>query len=297
MTLRPALAVILLAAQGVSSGAQAPAAPRADVAPPDRFRDNRTSFSAVMDVLGPTRPAVPQEKLDRLRSLPLEAIFAALGDYRMNYATGLQSTQPGERLVGRALTMRFLPARPDLERAVDALAKEADWDRRYYARAAEEAQPGDVVVAELGGEHGHVLFGDIAALGLRLRGVVGAVIDGGSRDFGELRMPGFKGFPVFARFFDIQNSRWLGVEYNAPVRVGAATVLPGDVVVAEDEGVIFFPPELIDAVIAGAGDTAVTEAYQRELLRSGAHRFRDVYPLSPALREAYEKEKDRRRPR
>ena len=288
------LAVVALDTVHGTSWAQAPAAHRADAQPPAGFRDNRTSYSAVMDLLGPTRPDVPREKLDRLRELPIEAIFAALGDYRMNYTTGLQSTQPGERMVGRALTMRFLPARPDLERAVDALAKEADWDRRYYARAAEEGQPGDVVVAELGGEHGHVLFGDMAALGLRLRGVAGAVIDGGSRDFGELRLPGFKDFPVFARFFDIQNSRWLGVEYNAPVRIGNATVLPGDVVVAEDEGVIFFPPELIDSVIAGATDTVVTEAYQRELLRSGAHRFRDVYPLSPALRDAYEKQ--RRKP-
>ena len=139
-----------------------------DVRAPDGLRANRTTFSPLMDMLRPTRQAVTDEQLDRLEALPLEAIWGALGDYRVNYVRGFTSTQPGERVAGRALTMRFLPPRPDLVHAVDTLASEGDWDRRYYARAAEEAQPGDIVVAELGGSDGHNLFGAMGALARKI---------------------------------------------------------------------------------------------------------------------------------
>jgi regulator of RNase E activity RraA len=247
-----------------------------------------------MDVLKPTRARVTDAQLDQLKTLPLESIFAALGDYRSNYARGFTNTRPGERVVGRALTMRFLPPRPDLVRAADTLAKEGDWDRRYYARVAEEAQPGDVVVAELGGAEGHNFFGAMAATGIRTRGVTGAIIDGGSRDLAELQTEAFKGFPVLARFFHVTTTAWIGVEFNAPVRIGTATVLPGDVVVGEDEGVLFFPPEMLEVVLKSASEAERREAYQRELLLSKKYRFRDVYPLSPALNEEYEKSKGQR---
>lgn len=260
-----------------------------DVTAPDRFRTNRTSYSAIMDVLRPTRPRVTQAQLDRLKTLPLESIFGALGDYRLNYARGFTSTRPGERVVGRALTMRFLPPRPDVVRAAETLAKEGDWDRRYYARAAEEAQPGDVVVAELGGADGHNLFGAMGATGIKSRGVTGVVIDGGSRDLAELQVEAFKGFPILAKFFHVTTTSWVGVEFNTPVRIGTATVLPGDVVVGEDEGVLFFPPEMLDSVLTTASETERREAYERVLLLQKKYRFRDIYPLSPALKEEYEK--------
>ena len=264
-----------------------------DLAPPDGFRANRSSYSAIMDVIRSKQAAasVTDADLARLGELQLEDIWRSLGDYRTNYVRGFRSTQPGRRIAGRALTMRFLPPRPDLVAAIDQLAAEGDWDRRYYARAAEEARPGDVVVAELGGADGHVLFGGMGALGIKLRGAAGVVIDGGSRDLAELIGPAFADFPVFARFFDVTTTSWLGVEWNAPVRIGTATVLPGDVVVADETGVLFFPPALVPDVLRAAEEQAALEEHERDLLRSGEHRFRDVYPLSPALRREYERDR------
>ncbi len=264
-----------------------------DLAPPDGFRANRSSYSAIMDVIRSKQAAadVSDEDLARLGEMQLEDIWRSLGDYRTNYVRGFRSTQPGRRIAGRALTMRFLPPRPDMVAAIDQLAAEGDWDRRYYARAAEEARPGDVVVAELGGADGHVLFGGMGALGIKLRGAAGVVIDGGSRDLAELLGPAFADFPVFARFFDVTTTSWLGVEWNAPVRIGTATVLPGDVVVADETGVLFFPPALVPDVLRAAEEQAALEEHERDLLRSGEHRFRDVYPLSPALRGEYERDR------
>ncbi len=295
MPIRTGLCSILLAAALLASGAaaQQPDANRdgGDVAPPEGFRANRSSYSAVMDVLRSIRPDVEVSDADlaRLAEMQLEDIWRSLGDYRTNYVRGFRATQPGRRVVGRALTMRFLPPRPDLVEAIDQLAAEGDWDRRYYARASEEARPGDVIVAELGGADGHVLFGGMGALGIKLRGAAGVVIDGGSRDLAELVGETFADFPVFARFFDVTTTSWLGVEWNAPVRIGTATVLPGDVVVADETGVLFFPAHLVGDVLRAAAEQAALEEYERELLRSGEHRFRDVYPLSPALRREYER--------
>jgi|TARA_B100002003_G_scaffold128592_1_gene118901 regulator of RNase E activity RraA len=280
--------VTLTARQGGAQGS------RVDVPAPDGLRANRTTFSPVMDVLRGTRPEVTDDQLDQLAELPLEAIWGALGDYRVNYVRGFTSTQPGARVAGRALTMRFLPPRPDLVKAIDTLADEGDWDRRYYARAAEEARPGDIVVAELGGSDGHNLFGAMGALGSKLRGVAGVIIDGGSRDLIELQDDMFDGFPVFARFFDVHTTSWLGVEWNAPVRIGEVTVLPGDVVVADDSGALFFPSTLAQSVLDSASARSELEEYERELLRSEMYRFRDVYPLSPELREEYETQRQRR---
>ena len=265
--------------------------PAGDIQAPDGFRTNRSSYSAVMDVIRGSDggATVSDADLARLREMQLEDIWRSLGDYRSNYVRGFRSTQPGTRVAGRALTMRFLPPRPDLVAAVDTLAAEGDWDRRYYARAAEEAQPGDVVVAELGGLDGHVLFGGMGALGIKLRGAAGVVVDGGSRDLAELVGDTFADFPVFARFFDVTTTSWLGVAWNTPVRIGTASVLPGDVVVADDTGVLFFPPALVPEVLRRAEDQAALEDHERELLRSGEHRFRDVYPLSPELRRNYER--------
>ena len=285
-----ALSIVLLA--GAPAAAQPSGTPPdGDIEAPEGFRANRTSYSAIMDVLRPARVAttVTDADLARLREMQLEDIWSALGDYRANYVRGFRSTQPGERIAGRALTMRFLPPRPDFVDAIDTLAAEGDWDRRYYARAAEEAHPGDVIVAELGGAGGHVLFGGMGALGIKLRGAAGVVIDGGSRALAELTSETFRGFPVFARFFDVETTSWLGAARNTPVRIGTATVLPGDVVVADGTGVLFFPPALVPAVLAAAAERAALEEHERDLLRSGEHRFRDVYPLSPALREEYER--------
>ncbi|MDP6535507.1 MAG: hypothetical protein QGG02_04080 [Gammaproteobacteria bacterium] len=287
------LCYTLLASTGISY-AQQPYNQNfaSDVAVPEGFRTNRSSYSAIMDVLEPDRPEVTEAQLQELRRVPLEVIFSAIGEYRLNYATGFSNTRPGERLVGRALTMRFLPPRPDLTRAANVLAEEGNWDRRYYARAAEEARPGDIVVAELGGSEGHNLFGDMGATGIQMRGAAGVVIDGGMRDLTGLQDDRFEGFPVLHKFSDPHTTSWLGVEYNAPVRIGGVTVLPGDIVVGDDGGVFFFPPELLGRVLEYAATVETREAFQLELLQNRQFRFRDIYPLAPALQQELDRQQN-----
>lgn len=198
---KSALLVVLVCALTVV-GAQKPwdQSFRPDIDAPDGFRGNRTSYSAIMDVLDETRQEVTLEQLSQLEDLQLENIWASMGEYSDNYVIGFQTTRPGERIIGRALTIRSLPARPDLKRALDTLGEEGDWDTRFYVRAGEEAKPGDVVVVDLGGPEGHIFFGDITAMGIQMRGARGVIIDGGTRDLEELSHDTFEGFPGRALF-------------------------------------------------------------------------------------------------
>jgi regulator of RNase E activity RraA len=258
----------------------------AQVAPDPRLRANRDTYSPIMEVLRAKRVPATDQQLEKLKTLPLEAIWGAIQGlgYTNCHFSGMKSTRPAERLVGRALTIRYLPRRPDVDEAMAALAKEGDWPRAYNVRAAEEAKPGDVLVVDLGGGiPDGVFFGDISALGAKLAGAGGAVLYGSSRDLIELR--DMAGFPVLAMGYDPRPATQVGTDWNVPVRVGTMTVLPGDVIVADDEAVLAFPPQIVGQVIDRAARTVRQEEIERDLARQKKHRFRDVYPLSPELRK------------
>jgi regulator of RNase E activity RraA len=266
-----------------------------DVAAPSTFRANRNSYSAIVDVLKTSLAALSQNQVQALKGLQFENIWKALGDYQGGYVRGFKSTQTRARLIGRAVTIRFLPVRPDLRRALETLAKEGDWPAGYYQRAAEDARPGDVMVVEAGGEHGSVFMGDMSALGIKLSGAAGVVIDGLCRDLAQLQTDEFKDFPVFARAYDVHGAEWMGAEWNVPVRIDNVTVLPGDVVVAEEEGILFFPSELLGDVIQKASEIEAQEIFERSLILKRKYRFRDVYPPVPELLKEFESKKGSRK--
>ncbi len=264
----------------------------AQVVPPEGLRANRDTYHPVIELTKPQRVEVTDAQLAQLQKLPLEAIWASIRGlgYINCYHAGLQSTRPKERLAGRALTIRYLPRRPDLEQAMRQLAKEGDWPIGYNVRAAEEVKPGDVIVADLGGELASgVFFGDISALGAQVKGARGVVLWGSTRD--RLELEDMPGFPVLAAGFDPNVATQQGVDWNVPVRVGGATVLPGDIVIADNEAVLFFPTSIAAQVIERATRLAEQEDYERKLVREKKYRFRDVYPLNPELRKKYEEEK------
>lgn len=258
---------------------------------PAPARASRDTYSPVMDVLRPTRVRLGDEQIARLKKVPLEAVWAAVQakQYRHCFVNDFKLTQPGVKLVGRALTLRYLPVRPDLMEAVQTLAKEGDWEHQYNIRAGEDTRPGDVLVVELGGMVDRATFmGDVTGLGIKSRGAAGVVIDGGLRDLAEF-LP-MKDFPVYYTGAHASAmADQVGVEWNAPVRIKTVTVLPGDAVVADESGVLFFPPQIADDVIKAAEDTVYVEDFKREMIRGTKYRARDIYPtLSPELEKVFE---------
>lgn len=281
------LACVLVCGAASVGTSQAPAP--GDVGPGPRLRASRDTYHPALDVLKAKSARLTDEQMEKLKRFPLEAVWAAARDlgYTNAHHSGLLSTRQNERLVGRALTIRYLPRRPDLVEAMQTLAKEGDWPAAYNVRAGEEARPGDVLVVDLGGGIADgIFFGDISALAAQLSGAHGAVLYGSTRDLTELRE--MAGFPVLAVGFDPRPATQIGVDWNVPVRVGGATVLPGDAVVADDEAVVFFPASVADQVIERATRIVEQENYERDLVRRKQHRFRDVYPLSPELKKQFE---------
>jgi hypothetical protein len=142
----------------------------------------------VVQAVAAERPAVSDALLARLKKVHIENAWSVLmkHGYEHQFAAGFIASQPDVPLVGRAVTLQYLPIRPDLEKAVKAIAQKTDHSPIYNVRAAEEAKPGDVIVVQLGGLAMNLkdtlFMGDVTATGIRARGAAGVIIDGGTRD-------------------------------------------------------------------------------------------------------------------
>ncbi|MDX2031062.1 MAG: hypothetical protein SF339_10355 [Blastocatellia bacterium] len=264
---------------------------------PPGLRAQRNTWTPLMDVLKEKRPRVTDEQLERLKKVSIETVWGGIQGkgYRHCFVTHLKQTQPGVKMAGRALTMRYLPQRPDLDEGVRQLAKEGDWDPAFNVRGGEDANAGDVVVVELGGMIDRATFmGTMTGLGMKLRGVRGIVVDGGIRDLNEFLT--WKDFPVYyAGAHASAMADQIGVEWNVPIRIGSVTVLPGDVVIGDEEGLLFFPPQLAEDALKAAEAQTLVEDFKAEMMKSGKHRTRDIYPrLSPELEKAFEEWKKKR---
>lgn len=237
------------------------------------------------------RPKAPDALIEKLRALSMEDVWSVLraAGYNQQYAGGWQLLQPGKKLVGRAVTAQFMPARPDVHAVV---AKDGEAAGRHGGQnqwVIDTLQTGDVLVADIFGkvENG-TLIGDNLATAIYVATGSGFVIDGGIRDLEGIHpigMPGyFRGVHPTA-FTDLMCT---GI--NIPVRIGGATVMPGDVVLGDREGVYFIPPALLEKILDRAAETRIHDEWTQMKLRTGKYKSSDIYgtPRDPELKREYE---------
>jgi regulator of RNase E activity RraA len=246
--------------------------------PFDRFEDGR--------------PKAPDALLEKVKDLSAEEVLAVLpgAKYPNQYEGNWHILHPDQKLIGRAVTMQFMPYRPDVGEVneADALAK--------YGRAAQHQriidrlQPGDVLVVDLFGkiEQGTIVGDNLATAIFAATKTGGLVVDGAVRDLEGI-------FPIpMGVYFRGAHPTAIGnvmlTAVNTPVRIGNATVMPGDIVFGDREGVYFIPPQLLKTVLDRADVTHIHDEWTKMKFMTGKYKSSEIYPSpkDPALKKEYE---------
>ena len=190
---------------------------------------------------------------------------------------------PGTTVVGPALTLQFMPKREDLYR-VDEYA---DPERQLHRHVLYHTQPGDVVVVDARGDMGSGVFGEMMLTYFKGRGGSGVIIDGCIRDYPKAKHLGLglwlRG--VTPNFHTQTNIVPFAV--NVPIACGNTLVMPGDIIVADDDGVVVVPIKLAPELLRAASAHAEWEEFSRMRLAEGGD-LRKYYPLSEEARAEYE---------
>jgi regulator of RNase E activity RraA len=217
------------------------------------------------------RPKLPDDLIKRAVDVSIEDVWDYLRElgYRSQYDGGWQALHIEKPFAGRALTAQYMPLRPDMAKAIAAEGKAEGRVSGNNSWPINELQLGDVYVADgFGKIIEGTLIGSNLGNGIAAHTQTGFVFDAGIRDQEENReIPNFNGF---YRGYD--PSAWADMTLtaiNSPVRIGRAIVLPGDLVLAKTDGVIFIPAILAEAAISSAEFTNLEDAFNFELNKAG----------------------------
>jgi regulator of RNase E activity RraA len=186
-------------------------------------------------------------------------------------------SQGPETMVGEAFTLRYIPAREDLDHV--GVFTDPNHPQR---KAIEAVPPGHVFVCDCRRDASAASAGSILLTRLKVRGVAGFVSDGGLRDSPEIAG---LGFPVYfgGPAPQLNLSRHHAVDMNVPIACGSVAVFPGDVLVGDGEGVIVIPRHLAKEVAADAADQEHLEEFVIEEVRKGAPVIGTYPPKEAAL--------------
>jgi 4-hydroxy-4-methyl-2-oxoglutarate aldolase len=217
------------------------------------------------------RPKIPDSLVTRALDVSIEDVWDYLQEhgYRCQFDGGWKALHIDRPFAGRALTAQYMPLRPDMASAIAAEGKTERRQGDNNSWPIAQLQPGDVYVADgFGKVIEGTLIGSNLGSGIAAHTHAGFVFDAGIRDQEENReVPNLNGF---YRGYD--PSAWADMTLtaiNAPVRIGRAIVLPGDLVLAKTDGVIFIPAILAEAAISSAEFTNLEDAFNFELNQSG----------------------------
>ncbi|SMX91827.1 2-keto-4-pentenoate hydratase/2-oxohepta-3-ene-1,7-dioic acid hydratase (catechol pathway) [Brevibacterium aurantiacum] len=216
----------------------------------------------------------------KLTEAPTAGLSAQLRGRGLNNIVieGVSPLVPGSKVVGTAKTLRFVPNREDL-------FKSHGGGYNAQKRAFDSLRSGEVVVIEARGEAGSGTLGDVLALRAKAQGATGVITDGGVRDSAEVA--GI--LPVFATAKNpaVLGRKHVPWESDVAVACGNATVLPGDVIVGDDDGVIVIPRDLVEEVVDAALAKEIEDGWVAEQVAAG-NPIESLFPPKGEWKEKFE---------
>jgi len=230
-----------------------------------------------------TRP--PREWVEALAEIGAATASSTLHrmGIRSAHICGPTARTPGKAIAGPALTLQFMPKRED----VYGDDEYSEPERQLHRHALYHTQPGDVVVVDARGDMRSGVFGDMMLTFFKGRGGAGVVIDGCIRDYPKAKALDLglwvRGFtPNFHTQTDL-----MPYAVNVPIACGGVFVMPGDIIVADDDGAVVVPVALAPELIKLASEHHEWEGFSRMRLLEGGD-LRRYYPLHEDARPEFE---------
>jgi regulator of RNase E activity RraA len=219
------------------------------------------------------RPKVSDEILERMENISIEMAWGTLREhgYHNQFEGGWKKIKEDEAVVGRALTAEYMPSSPGLEERLTENGRENGFEGPPNTWPIQMLKQGDVYVADgFGKIKDGTLIGDRLGTDIYSNSGNGVVIDGSLRDLSGLEE--IEGFNAFVRDWHPSFIQEMMLsEINTPIRVGKATVLPGDVVLAKREGVLFIPAHFAKEAVREAELTILTDTFAHQRTREGIY--------------------------
>jgi len=237
-------------------------------------------MTTVPDINRPDKELV--EKLASIGSATCSGELCRLG-IRDPFIKGPVAWTPGRRIAGPALTLQFMPKREDLY----GVGEYEDRERQLHRRVLYKTQPGDIVVVDARSDMASGIFGEMMLTYFMGKGGIGVVIDGCIRDYPHAKTLdlGYWLRGVTPNYHTQTNI--IPFAANVPIACGGVLVMPGDIIVADDDGAVVVPIKLAPELAKKAGDHAEWEEFTRMRLAQGGELIK-YYPLSDEAQPEYE---------
>lgn len=224
----------------------------------------------------------PKELVQQLKEIAAATVCGQLLKlgFTNTYMTGIRPLLPGTKIVGPAITVRYVPSREDL---LDISPEERPLLADF--RAVEMVESGDIIVCDVAGCCGASTFGDCMLTRVQVRGGSGLVVDGAVRDLPFIKK---LSMPVFVRgLHDAPGPRAIWpADLNVPIQCGGVLVTPGDIIVADDDGVVVVPRGKLRQVVEMGLEEEALEAFVRNKMRAEGVPIGEFYPPTEKTKRA-----------
>lgn len=218
------------------------------------------------------RPKIPDDLLERAKHIMIDDAWTVLkNEGYVNQFEGGWKTVNNTIMTGRAVTAMYLPSRPDVERNIKERGAKQGRKGNTNSWPIDILTKGDLYVADAYGKiSGGSIMGATLANSIYAKSGNGVVFDGAARDLQEIT--NIEGFNAFVRDFHPSfTEEMVLMGLNTPIRIGGAIVLPGDLVIATMEGVLFVPAHMAEYVVSVAEFVVRKDKFGFEMVRSGKY--------------------------